>query len=89
MGWPDSSLSLPCEGGRGGEEVHAKMARQREADDKVKTKSTADAKASIEDLTVKIEDLAVVRAEVAKNRKAPDAATAVRERLLVESNAGV
>ena len=48
MGWP-------------GEEVYAKMACQREAGDKVKTKSTADAKASIEDLTVKIEDLAVVR----------------------------
>ena len=47
MGWP-------------GEEVYAKMACQREAGDKVKTKSTADAKASIEDLTVKIEDLAVV-----------------------------
>merc|ERR1711957_1081118 len=69
-----------------------------ETNDKEKTKAIADAEASIEDLTTKIEELTAGSArlntevknlekEVAENQQALDSATAIREKELAEFNA--
>merc|ERR1719183_985407 len=80
------------------EEIYDKMACWCETNDKVKTKSIADAEARIEDLTSKIEELTASSAqlnveiknyeqEVAKNQNALAQATAMRKKELAEFNA--
>merc|ERR1719502_1227931 len=77
------------------EEIYDKMACWCETNDKVKTKSIADAEARIEDLTSKIEEMTALSAqlnteiknleqEVAKNQDALDKATALRQKELAE-----
>jgi len=80
------------------EEIYDQLACWCETNDKEKTKSIADAEASIEDLTTKIEELTAGSArlstevknlekEVAENQQALDSATAIREKELAEFNA--
>merc|ERR1719171_583396 len=80
------------------EEIYDKMACWCETNDKVKTKSIANAEARIDDLTSKIEELTALSAqlnteiknyeqEVAKNQNALDQATAMRKKELAEFNA--
>merc|ERR1719146_558740 len=80
------------------EEIYDKMACWCETNDKVKTKSIADAEASIEDLTSKIEEMTALSSqlnteiknyeqEVAKNQNALYQATAMRKKELAEFNA--
>merc|ERR1719272_154665 len=79
------------------EEIYDKMACWCETNDKEKTKSIADAKARISDLTTKIEELTASSArlnteiknlekEVAENQAALDKATAIRQKQLAEFN---
>merc|ERR1719174_2637725 len=80
------------------EEIYDQLACWCETNDKEKTKSIADAEATIEDLTTKIEELTASSArlnteiknlekEVAENQEALDQATAIREKELAEFNA--
>jgi chromosome segregation ATPase len=80
------------------EEIYDQLACWCETNDKEKTKSIADAEASIEDLTNKIEELTASSArlgteiknlekEVAENQEALDSATAIRQKELAEFNA--
>jgi len=80
------------------EEIYDQLACWCETNDKEKTKSIADAEATIEELTNKIEELTATSArlnteiknlekEVAENQAALDQATSIREKELAEFNA--
>merc|ERR1719277_2371847 len=80
------------------EEIYDKMACWCETNDREKTKAIKDAETRIGQLTIKIEELSAASArlsteikghegEVAKNQKALDEATAIREKELAEFNA--
>ena len=81
------------------EEIYDQLACWCETNDKEKTKAIADAEATIEDLTTKIEEeltatsgrlnteIKHLEKEVAENQEALDSATAIREKELAELNA--
>merc|ERR1719360_41463 len=80
------------------EEIYDQLACWCETNDKEKTKSIADAEATIEELTNKIEELTATSArlnteiknlekEVAENQDSLAKATALREKQLAEFNA--
>merc|ERR1719197_2658 len=80
------------------EEIYDQLACWCETNDKEKTKAIADAEATIEELTNKIEELTATSArlnteiknlekEVAENQAALDQATSIREKELAEFNA--
>merc|ERR1719197_1571192 len=79
------------------EEIYDQLACWCETNDKEKTKAIADAEATIEDLTTKIEELTATSSrlnteiknlekEVAENQAALDKATAIRQKELAEFN---
>ena len=80
------------------EEIYDQLACWCETNGKEKTKAIADAEATVEDLTTKIEELTAtsgrlnteiknLEKEVAENQEALDSATAIREKELAELNA--